>query len=97
MKNEKKITVYYRGKLFFEIENDTPNLKNMVKKIIEIEGDFVESELTINSTSDEFDRKGFKEVIVKLISSFIEKKKLNTDNLKKALLEIEKKTNDLGS
>lgn len=85
-----KIKVSLFNKVAIELDSDNPDIRKLVEKIVDNRDKIVLNDVKIECKESNFDSKGFKKIVVALISKTLSEIKINEKELEEAL----KWTND---
>ena len=85
---ENKITVKLNENINIFISSDSPDLSDLIKKIIEIEDLDIE-QITVESTVEDFDVVSFEQAIKVAIKDIKKELVINKDSYEQALKELQ--------
>lgn len=86
---DKKITIIFNSDEKIELSNNTPDLKSLVDKIVELKDIMVVSDIKVECVK-EFDVENFESILKNSITEFINKISINDDDFAKAIENLNK-------
>ena len=85
---ENNILVKLSENININISSDSPDLSELVKKIIEVD-DLDVDKITVESTTENFDKDSFEQAIKEAIKEIKKELVLNKDNFEKAIKNLQ--------
>lgn len=86
---DKKITIIFNSDEKIELSNNTPDLKSLVDKIVELKDVIVIDDIKVKCVK-EFDVENFASIIKTSITEFISKININNEDFEKAIDNLNK-------
>lgn len=72
-----------------ELASDSPDLKNLIQTIVENRALVNPESISVKCDDESFDCKGFADIVSAATKSFLEELRIDEENLKTALAEID--------
>ena len=91
---EKKIKIIINNDTI-EITSNNPDLKSLINKIIEQEDEYNFNLIKVECNDENFDKDGFREIIIKSINEFKQNLILNKKEVQKNIDIVEKNEKDI--
>lgn len=85
---ENNILVKLSENININISSDSPDLSELVRKIIEVD-DLDVDKITVKSTTENFDKESFEQAIKESIKEIKKELVLNKDNFEKAIKNLQ--------
>ena len=82
------ITIAFDKDNEINLNSDNPDLNVFVTKVIELKDSCNFELIEITTANEDFDKKGFKDIVLKSINSFLKDIEINEEQLEQALKSI---------
>ena len=80
-----KIKIFLLKKVVVELDSDNPDIRKLIERIVVNKDKIVADEVKIECKESNFDSKGFKKIVVELITKTLKEIKINEKELEEAL------------